>query len=67
MDSLALREQFLEQIRPEESFQLLFGHIPGVLFFAKDLDGRLFAANQALLDLYGYKNADDFWGVTDFE
>ena len=66
MDSLALREQFLEQIRPEESFQLLFDHIPGVLFFAKDLEGRLFAANQALLDLYGYEIAEDFWGVTDF-
>ncbi len=45
---------------------MLFDHIPGVLFFAKDRSGRLLAANRALLDLYSYQ-ADDFWGVTDFE
>ncbi len=52
---------------PEQSFQLLFNHLPGVLFFAKDLKGRLLLANQALLDLYSYPNEDDFWGVTDFD
>ncbi|MEM7601440.1 MAG: AraC family transcriptional regulator [Verrucomicrobiota bacterium] len=67
MNALALRNEFLEQIRPDQAFQLLFNHLPGVLFFAKDLDGRLLAANRALLDLYGYQNEEDFWGVTDFE
>lgn len=67
MNSLALRQQFLDEMRPELSFQLLFDHLPGVLFFAKDVEGRLLAANRALLDLYGYENEEDFWGVTDFE
>ena len=67
MNPLELRKHFLNEIRPDLSFQLLFDHLPGVLFFAKDLDGRLLAANRALLDLYGYQNEEDFWGVTDFE
>tara|TARA_B110000305_G_scaffold237533_1_gene301061 strand:+ start:412 stop:1155 length:744 start_codon:yes stop_codon:yes gene_type:complete len=62
-----LRRQFLEMASPGSSFQLLFDHIPGVLFFAKDLEGRLLVANRALLDLYGYDNEEKFWGVTDFE
>jgi len=62
-----MRDAFLESIRPEQAFQLLFDHLPGVLFFAKDREGRLFAANRALLDLYGYDDAEEFWGVTDFE
>jgi len=62
-----LREEFLDDVRPDMAFQLLFDYLPGVLFFAKDRDGRLLAANRGLLDLYGYEESDDFWGVTDFE
>ncbi|MEM6279695.1 MAG: AraC family transcriptional regulator [Verrucomicrobiota bacterium] len=67
MIPLELRNRFLDAIRPDQAFHLLFDHLPGVLFFAKDLEGRLFAANRALLDLYGYEKGEDFWGVTDFE
>lgn len=63
----SLRAAFLESIRPEMAFHLLFDHLPGVLFFAKDREGRLLAANRALLDLYGYAREEEFWGVTDFE
>ena len=66
-DGSKLRADFLEAIRPEEAFHLLFNHLPGVLFFAKDREGRLLAANRGLLDLYGYAREEDFWGVTDFE
>lgn len=38
-----------------------------MLFFAKDREGRLLEANRALLQLYGYADADKFWGVTDFD
>lgn len=67
MDGPALRKAFLSEIPPDQSFHLLFDHLPGVLFFAKDRDGRILAANRALLDLYGYAREEDFWGVTDFE
>ncbi len=62
-----LRREFLETASPGSSFQLLFDHLPGVLFFAKDLEGRLLVANRGLLDLYGYENEENFWGVTDFD
>lgn len=62
-----LRKEFLENMRPDTAFQLLFDHLPGVLFFAKDREGRMLVANRAVVDLYGYEEADDFWGVTDFE
>lgn len=66
-NGVEMRDAFLKAMRPEQAFQLLFDHLPGVLFFAKDREGRLLAANRALLDLYGYKDAEKFWGVTDFE
>ncbi|MBL9152190.1 MAG: AraC family transcriptional regulator [Verrucomicrobiales bacterium] len=65
--SQELRERFFRAIPPESHFYRLFDHLPGVLFFAKDRDGRLLAANRALLRLYGYPREEDFWGVTDFE
>jgi PAS domain S-box-containing protein len=67
MNGRDLRNAFLASIPPDRSFHLLFDYLPGVLFFAKDREGRLLAANRALLDLYGYAEEEDFWGVTDFE
>ena len=67
MNGRGLRAAFLEAIPPEKAFHQLFDHLPGVLFFAKDREGRLLAANRGLLDLYGYRNEEDFWGVTDFD
>jgi PAS domain S-box-containing protein len=66
-DTSDLRQRFLRSMDPESHFERLFDHLPGVLFFAKDRDGRLMAANRALLRLYGYQNEADFWGVTDFD
>lgn len=64
-----LRRDFLDAIRPDRHFPLLFDHLPGVLFFAKDREGRLFAANDALLHQYGFDRAreDEFYGLTDFD
>ncbi len=66
-EGLRLRAAFLEEIRPDGHFHRLFDYLPGVLFFAKDLEGRLLAANRALLQLYGYQREEDFYGVTDFD
>ncbi|MCB1232733.1 MAG: AraC family transcriptional regulator [Verrucomicrobiae bacterium] len=66
-DALTLRDRFLRAIPPERHFHRLFDHLPGILFFAKDTEGRLLAANRALLRLYGYQREEEFWGVTDFE
>lgn len=62
-----LRNGFLEEIDLDRGFDRLFNHLPGILFFAKDREGRLLAANQALLALYGYTDETEFWGTTDFD
>jgi len=66
-NGIILREHFLNSISPEWGFERLFDHIPGILFFAKDREGHLLAANRALLKLYGYRDEKEFWGTTDFD
>lgn len=63
------RQRFLAAVDTDRHFFRLFDHLPGVLFFAKDHDGRLFAANEALLRQYGYdrEREHQFYGLTDFE
>lgn len=46
---------------------LMFNELEEILFFAKDLEGRLWAANRALLRRYNLKEESDIWGRTDFE
>ncbi len=67
MSGVEMRGKFISSIDPQLGFDQLFSVLPGILFFAKDREGRLLAANRALLDLYGYPDADKFWGTTDFD
>ncbi|MDH3584658.1 MAG: AraC family transcriptional regulator [Phycisphaerae bacterium] len=66
-DAGSLRRRFLEAIDPARHFHLLLNHLPSVLFFAKDLEGRLLAANTALLRHYGFDRDEPFYGRTDFD
>ena len=63
------RQQFLARVDNDRHFFRLFDHLPGILFFAKDHRGRLFAANDALLHQYGYdrERENEFYGLTDFD
>jgi AraC-like DNA-binding protein len=63
------RQQFLAAVDAEHHFFRLFDYLPGILFFAKDHAGRLFAANDALLLQYGYnrEREHEFYGLTDFD
>ena len=63
------RQRFLAAVDADRHFFRLFDHLPGILFFAKDNDGRLFAANDALLRQYGYdrEREHEFYGLTDSE
>lgn len=63
----ALRRQFLDAIDPEEHFYRIFDQLPNILFFAKDREGRLLAANRALLQRYGFVSERDILGKTDFD
>ncbi len=62
-----LRQTWLAAIHPDGQAFQMFDHLGEVLFFAKDREGRLLAANRALLDHYGYAEERDFWGITDFQ
>lgn len=62
-----LRQAFLDAIDPQRHFYKLFDHLPGVLFFAKDREGRLFAANKGLLLRYGFISEPEIVGKTDFD
>jgi len=62
-----LRAELLARMNPDGQVFRLFDHLKDVLFFAKDREGHLLAANQALLDHYGYRDEASFVGITDFE
>jgi len=63
------RETFLKSVHPDRHFSRLFDHLPDLLFFAKDRNGHLLAANDALLHQYGYDRTreHEFYGLTDFD
>lgn len=61
------REALFVSLDPHSHFNLLFEHLPGVLFFAKDRDGRILFANSELAWLYGFATENDFIGRTDFD
>ncbi len=64
---LELRARFLDAIDPDLHFYKLFDHLQGILFFAKDCEGRLLAANRPLLRRYGFMQEEDILGKTDFD
>ncbi|MGA0134649.1 MAG: helix-turn-helix domain-containing protein [Opitutales bacterium] len=50
-----------------ESVRALFEHLPGVMFFAKDAQGRFTAANLAFAQRCGCKDVASLLGRTDFD
>ncbi|MCB1242160.1 MAG: AraC family transcriptional regulator [Verrucomicrobiales bacterium] len=65
-DPVALRDAFLRAIAPGHYFRM-FDCLPGILFFAKDPEGRLLAANLPLIRHYGRATEAEFIGLTDFD
>jgi AraC-like DNA-binding protein len=50
---------------PPGQFRHLFDHLPGMLFFAKDCDGRLMAGNPAFVKRCGFQTESEIIGLTD--
>jgi PAS domain S-box-containing protein len=48
-----------------KSLVTIFDYLPGVMFFAKDLEGRFIMANQAFAMRFGYKNSLEILGKND--
>jgi len=61
------RERWLADIDPTQHIHRIFDHIPGVNFFAKDREGRLMFASEALRRRYEMKDETEILGMTDFD
>lgn len=58
------RRHWTEALSPGQ-FRHLFDHLPGTLFFAKDLEGRLMAGNPAFIERCGFHTEDELVGIED--
>lgn len=63
--ALLHRERFFRAIAPESSFHLLFEHLPGISFFAKDRDSRLVAASHSFYTRFGFSTEAEMVGKSD--
>jgi AraC-like DNA-binding protein len=61
----SLRDQFFRSIAPEDGCHVLFDHIPGVAFFAKDRQSRLVAANRLFYERVGFRSERELIGKDD--
>ena len=65
--SLTLKDQFLAEIAPDSHFDILFNHIPGVSFFAKNQNLELIAANKRFWERLAFDSEAELIGKNDFE
>ena len=65
--SLAQKDQFLAEIAPDSHLDILFNHIPGISFFAKNSRLELIAANKRFWERLGVESEADLIGKNDFE
>jgi AraC-like DNA-binding protein len=64
---LAIKNKRISEIHPDHQFHILFDHLDDVSFFAKDSDGKLFAASPTLLKRYNLQEESDIIGRTDYD
>ncbi|MFA7005986.1 MAG: PAS domain-containing protein, partial [Verrucomicrobiia bacterium] len=64
---LAQREAWLRQIAPTSLFHVLFDHLPGLHFFAKNRRGETMFASSSVRKLYDLHDEADVIGLTDFD
>jgi len=62
-----LKSEFLSGISPTSHFEVLFDHLPGVSFFAKNRDFQIVSANRAFWERLGGNSESDVIGKNDFE
>lgn len=61
------RASWVSELRPDSHFHVLFDHVPGVAFFAKDRDGHLMYASKTLLTRYGMQDDSEILGFKDHD
>ena len=63
----ALQREFFGRLGPGRQFVDLFEYLPEVYVYAKDREGRLVAANRALVAMRGLSDEREMIGLTDFD
>ena len=62
-----LQRRFLRAIADSSHFNVLFEHLPGISFFAKDAEGRIMRTNRTFRERLEIDSEEDIIGRTDFE
>ena len=62
-----LQRRFLRAIANSSHFNVLFEHLPGISFFAKDAEGRIMRTNRTFRERLEIDSEEDIIGRTDFE
>lgn len=62
-----LADEFFARVAPGQPFRMLFDHVPGVFFFAKNAQSRLMYGSSALLERLGVNSERDFVGRCDHD
>ena len=62
-----IQQNFLAQICPDLNFRILFESLPGILVFAKDLNGRLMLGNQLFVHHCGFEEESELLGKDDYD
>ncbi len=65
LDFRRFSRNFLARVAEPTGFDVLFDHVPGVYFFAKDWQGRFVRCNQAFLSLVRRTREDEVIGAKD--
>lgn len=66
-DTETLKSDFLSRVSPKTHFEVLFDHLPGVSFFAKNRDFLIVSANRAFWERLDCVSESDLIGKNDFE
>lgn len=66
MGAKVIRKEWLERL-PSGQFRMLFEHLPGTLFFAKDKELNLMIGNTAFVVRCGKSEESDIVGMNDYQ
>ena len=63
----AFSRTFFRSLGDAAEFLRLFDYLPNVFLYVKDAEGRFVALNQARLDMWGVRHAEEVIGKTDLD
>ena len=67
MNPVQRKLRFIQDIRADSLFHILFDHLRDVCLFAKDVEGHLLVVNRALVKRFGLRDEREMIGKTDYD